>query len=951
MVSRSTRSKLKVAFFANLIVLAVAVPSYLYATSLIPKPAEFQVADLVFDQSWIQVGTSVEIAVNVTNIGDLSGNYSVTLTIDDAPITTKTVQLSAAETTTLLFTASDLAVGNHTVAIGDLTGSIKVTVEAPIRPAKLQLTNLAISRKEAGIGETVTVSAMATNIGDLAGEFSLNLFVNDETWETKVVQLDSGETAIVEFEVVEDVEGDFAVRLGALTGSFSVTSNPPEIKPAEFQVTELTVSPSSVVADEVVEISVRLTNVGEASGSYAVDLEIDDTVRETKNVALSGGAAVVVTFEVTEKYSGTYNVEVGDLSGSFTVEGLIPASEYIDIHSIRVSPYEVVAGDTVTISAKADNLANEEGILQVRVLLDGVVETTEMFQLAAAEKDVPIEITVTAKYTGDGTESDGYNVKLLNLGNQSDTHSGYFLVVPEGFHTLSISANAIGMTFTLNGETYSAPYSALLPEGTYTITVLDGFKGGGTFWNWTSWSDGPTDLTRVIELNQRTSIIATYLNCKSCPSLYVWNGEDYLYTGEISDGTGYLGIVDYFREDGSLSFLYSVPWDYLKLNASRIEPNNGYYDMTITQKWDEIAYVDSATLMIVEHPADLDVYSTKATYLYEPEGQGTIYTVSKNPDSPVSCVTGDGDDVLSLVSERDGITTDGNEFTWDTLELNLGDLSAAEEIKLIVAGTTIYSTGEEQGEWAAQFYNQPGEQPFPPPYMEVKDADGNWVRVADNRQFPLLDVTPDCFVVNLTGVFLTDDYSLRIHTFFNTEFDYIGVDTTSQHDVAVREVTVSSAELYQAFTTNSTSAGNFTRYGDVTELMQYADDMYVITRQGDEIRIIFPADADQISEGMERDYFVFASAWFKVDGLFYVDFTVSPLPFHDMTCFPYPETESYPYDAIHLDYLEEYNTRVIEEAQQETAANLLSFMFFLIAPLMFPKRPQHALPQFPRSVP
>jgi len=137
------------------------------------------------------------------------------------------------------------------------------------------------------------------------------------------------------------------------------------------------------------------------------------------------------------------------------------------------------------------------------------------------------------------------------------------------------------------------------------------------------------------------------------------------------------------------------------------------------------------------------------------------------------------------------------------------------------------------------------------------------------------------------------------------------VDTTSQQDVTIREVTVSSATLTQAFTTNSTSTGNFTRYGDVTELMEYADDMYVITRQGDEITILFSADMDPVPENMERDYFLFASVWFKVDGLPYVDFTVDPLPFHAMTCFPYPPTESYPYDAAHLSYLSQYNTRII----------------------------------------
>ena len=200
--------------------------------------------------------------------------------------------------------------------------------------------------------------------------------------------------------------------------------------------------------------------------------------------------------------------------------------------------------------------------------------------------------------------------------------------------------------------------------------------------------------------------------------------------------------------------------------------------------------------------------------------------------------------------------------------------------------------------------------------MEVKDAEGNWVPVPDNRQFPLLDVTPECFVVNLTGVFPTNDYSLRIHTFFNTRFDYIGVDTTTQQEVTILEVTPSSANLTQAFTTNSTSTGNFTRYGDVTELLQDADNKYVIMRQGDEISILFSADLPPVPEGIERDYFLFASVWFKVDGLPYLPFVVesqdSPLPFHNMTCFPYDtEIESYPYDAEHLLYLSEYNTRII----------------------------------------
>ena len=47
-----------------------------------------------------------------------------------------------------------------------------------------------------------------------------------------------------------------------------------------------------------------------------------------------------------------------------------------------------------------------------------------------------------------------------------------------------------------------------------------------------------------------------------------------------------------------------------------------------------------------------------------------------------------------------------------------------------------------------------------------------------------------------------------------------------------------------------------------------------------------------------------------INGLPYLDLTVDPSPFNEMSCFPYPPTESYPYED-HLSYLLEYNTGTI----------------------------------------
>jgi len=236
-------------FFVNLIIVAVAVPSYFYTKSLIPEPASFQVTDLILDQTWVQVGESVQISVNVTNVGDKTGNHSVTLTIDGEPIATKTVQLSGAESVTLDFTATVITEGNHTVQIGDLIGSVKATLESPTRPAEIKVTYLGVSRPVAEVGETIIVSATATNIGDESGSFSLDLFVNDEKRETRNIQLGSGETKTVEFEVIEEAEGIYHVKVGNLTKSFEITSEAQPVKPAEFQITELVINPRQLYCE------------------------------------------------------------------------------------------------------------------------------------------------------------------------------------------------------------------------------------------------------------------------------------------------------------------------------------------------------------------------------------------------------------------------------------------------------------------------------------------------------------------------------------------------------------------------------------------------------------------------------------------------------------------------------------------------------------------------------
>jgi hypothetical protein len=108
--------------------------------------------------------------------------------------------------------------------------------------------------------------------------------------------------------------------------------------------------------------------------------------------------------------------------------------------------------------------------------------------------------------------------------------------------------------------------------------------------------------------------------------------------------------------------------------------------------------------------------------------------------------------------------------------------------------------------------------------------------------------------------------------------------------------------------------GAYTRYGDVLSLVRAPDDMYVIIAPGDEATLTFDANAaPPLRPGWTRDFLLYTDAWLKdSDRNTAAGNTVTPLPFHGMSRYPYGADEAYPKDATHQRYLERYNTRQLK---------------------------------------
>jgi hypothetical protein len=105
--------------------------------------------------------------------------------------------------------------------------------------------------------------------------------------------------------------------------------------------------------------------------------------------------------------------------------------------------------------------------------------------------------------------------------------------------------------------------------------------------------------------------------------------------------------------------------------------------------------------------------------------------------------------------------------------------------------------------------------------------------------------------------------------------------------------------------------GSYTHFGDVTPLLTAVDNQFAIFGSGEEIAAEFDATAlPALPPHWKRDYFFYADGYVK-DMDFYdaSPFTVSQLPFHGMSTYPYPQSESYPADWKSVEYQLDWNDR------------------------------------------
>ena len=128
---------------------------------------------------------------------------------------------------------------------------------------------------------------------------------------------------MITFDVTKGV-GSYTVEVDGLTGSFVIKPYLAPPKPAEFVVSDLSVSPDEVEPGRTIIVSAKIANIGETKGTYILEFKVDGKTAETESVTLAGGTSQSISFTTSSEEEGEHTVEIDSLSGGFTVKSPPP---------------------------------------------------------------------------------------------------------------------------------------------------------------------------------------------------------------------------------------------------------------------------------------------------------------------------------------------------------------------------------------------------------------------------------------------------------------------------------------------------------------------------------------------------------------------------------------------------------------------------------------------------
>lgn len=275
---------------------------------------------------------------------------------------------------------------------------------------------------------------------------------------------------------------------------------------------------------------------------------------------------------------------------------------------------------------------------------------------------------------------------------------------------------------------------------------------------------------------------------ESCPFIYVFDGEEYAFVGEI-----YSGAIQPQLERH----------DYLRLPL--LDKQSDIFQMKISNEIKEIQHTNLLELWVFDHAAGVEIITDK---------YGTSHTLS-DLQPPISAVNFSGNDMLTLVANKDSLVYIGEnpleqlEIT-DGLILDFDKPAAAENAKLVIRARNTFLLDYNMKRFQYLFgnaYNNWHERQRAVPAEQLTQWSINQniplsVYVERNNEWVLIDyyniVGPMALKDDVLSIPLdpTSEEPLRVKLEYGAylwEVDYVGIDFSEQAQITRQVVPLQSA--------------------------------------------------------------------------------------------------------------------------------------------------------------
>jgi tetratricopeptide (TPR) repeat protein len=387
----------------------------------------------------------------------------------------------------------------------------------------------------------------------------------------------------------------------------------------------------------------------------------------------------------------------------------------------------------------------------------------------------------------------------------------------------------------------------------------------------------------------------------SCPYLYAWNGEQFEFVTDFLGG----GEMGYWEAPGVRNV--PDPTEYVRIRGDQLREREGRLDLRMTNELEEVLYVDELRLLAVTHPQGVEIYPDEG--MVDPPRAFKLWAV-RDLRAPSAAVDQDGSDALPKIARLDRTYPEGFRLgpirgyaEEHALTLDLTGLSADHTLLVLTAWT----------DYAFSSDNVAASQrglAMKPPALEMENAHGQWETVIEDIGIPV--GRPQSMVIDLAGRWKSARRKVRIVTNMRIYWDQIRVGAKAEDPLTTTPLATLEARLSErGFSAVATpdgrepfgyeyaraswsspwkvAPGRYTRTGDVRELLSATDDLFVVSKPGDDVALSFDARSlKPLAPGMTRTYLLYGDGFSKeLDINSASPDVVLPLPYHGMKEYPF----------------------------------------------------------------